>query len=100
MDLAEAGFELTQAEQHALARFGLALTSNSVLRMADDEGESLLPRHFGEACRLDSIPRLTSERSPPDAVLLRHTSHRSYRGTAQKAAVRALITMPPGSGLM
>jgi ATP-dependent DNA helicase RecQ len=100
LDLVKAGLELSEAEQQALPRFGLAMMANSALRIADEVGPSDLPRHFAEACRLDPTPRRTSDRVAADAVILRHTRHRGYSGRTQKAAVRALVTMPPGSTLM
>ncbi|WP_274378938.1 DEAD/DEAH box helicase [Sphingomonas cavernae] len=55
---------------------------------------------LGAALRLDTVPRDAYEPASPDAVLLRLTQHRRYRTIAQKAATRALLTQPPGSGLM
>lgn len=57
-----------------------------------DELDRLLP--------LDPRPRRRAESAPPDGVLLRCSPHQRYRTATQKAAVRALCTMPPGSSLL
>lgn len=91
---------LTPYERLALVRFGLALTNeDTALRIVDEED---LPSLTGlsAALVLDSRPRQVFEAASPDAVLLRLTKHRNYRTAAQKAAVRALLTQPTGSGLM
>src|SRR5262249_40573566 len=49
---------------------------------------------------LDSSPRVIQAAASPDAILLRHTPHRTYNTAAQKAGMRAILTMPPGAGLM
>ena len=98
--LAEYGVRLSASEIELLARFGLALTNNdAAVRVVDEED---MPGLSGltTALVLDGQPRQIFETASPDAVLLRLTDHSQYRTTAQKAAVRALLTQPDGSGLM
>jgi ATP-dependent DNA helicase RecQ len=49
---------------------------------------------------VDPGDRRTAVQGSPDALLRRLTSRPTYRSQAQKGAVRALVTQPPGSGLM
>src|SRR3546814_2503047 len=58
------------------------------------------PEGFWAAESLDTAPRRIQREYSPDAALLRHTSYQTYRTAAQKAGVRALLTMPPRGGLM
>jgi ATP-dependent DNA helicase RecQ len=100
IDISEIGFKLEREEKQILSQFGLAMATDSVLRLVDDRTDPHLPHSFFQSYGLDSAPRRTADRSLPDAILLRHSSHQSYSSRAQKAAIRALVTMPPGSGLM
>lgn len=100
LDLAAHPIALNFQEHADFFRFGLALTGDgSVLRIVDEED---LPALNGLpiALGLDSRPRQVFEVASPDAVLPRLTRHLNYRTTAQKVAVRALLTQPAGSGLM
>lgn len=98
--LAEYDIHLSTPEIRLLARFGLALTSNDrVIRVVDEEDMPGLSG-LSTALVLDGQQRQIFETASPDAVLLRLTDHREYRTSAQKAAVRALLTQPDGSGLM
>ena len=83
-----------------LTRFGLALTNNDMALRVVDEDDMPGLSGLTAALVLDGQPRQIFETASPDAVLLRLTDHREYRTSAQKAAVRALLTQPPGSGLM
>jgi ATP-dependent DNA helicase RecQ len=98
LDLEANGHQLSEADTGLLQRFGLSLAGDgAALRIAreDERIEGL-----EDALRLDSRIRQVVDAAPPDGVLLRFTSHVEYRSEAQKAAVRALLTQPPGSGLM
>lgn len=98
IDFREEDFFLTLVETALLQRFGLALTrGGQVLRIArEDERIAGL----ADALEFDPKSRQIVDPAPADAVLLRFTDHSEYRSEAQKAAVRALLTQPPGSGLM
>lgn len=98
--LADEGVTLSEAEKSSLRRFGMAQTGGGdVLRLLDDS-DPHEPVGLREAERLDTTLRTIRSEASPDAVLLRHTTHRTYRTPAQKAAVRALLTMPDGATLM
>lgn len=91
---------LTLDDYGLLGRFGLARTnSDTAVRIVDEEERSDLDG-LQAALRFDSAPRHAYEPASPDGVLLRLTQHECYRTVAQKAATRALLTQPPGSGLM
>ncbi|UUL82540.1 helicase-related protein [Sphingomonas qomolangmaensis] len=97
LDLASAGLELSDRERATLSRFGLSLNGN-IVRL--DGRPPDLPADFAEALALDSAPRRPYRTSPPDAMLLRLSQHQEYRCETQKAALRAVATMPPGATLM
>jgi len=98
IDLNKEGLPLSEVELELLPRFGLALSGNKdALRMrrpAEAVGG------LDQALKLDTRNRQTFEPASADGVLLRLTPHSHYQSEAQKAAVRALLTQPPGSGLM
>ena len=100
LDFSAYSITLTPDERAGFVRFGLALTNeDTALRIVDEEDLPGL-RGLSTALVLDSRPRQAFEGASPDAVLLRLTKHPHYRTAAQKAAVRALLTQPAGSGLM
>jgi ATP-dependent DNA helicase RecQ len=100
LDLNAFSITLSPDECAEFVRFGLALTNkDTALRIVDEEDLSSLGG-LSAALVLDSRSRQVFEVAPPDAVLLRLTKHPHYRIAAQKAAVRALLTQPAGSGLM
>lgn len=91
---------LTLDDYALLGRFGLARTnSDTAVRIVDEEDEVGLDG-LQAALRFDSAPRHAYEPASPDGVLLRLSQHERYRTVAQKAATRALLTQPAGSGLM
>lgn len=88
------------ANREALWRFGLEIV---------DEGTTVALRGSDRliASFPDFVTRTTTEVShinsgacAPDAFLLRITNRLEYRSPAQKAAVRAVATMPEGATLM
>jgi len=100
LDLDVLATPLTLEEYALYARFGLARTnSDTAVRIVDEEEQSDLDG-LQAALRFDSAPRHAYEPASPDGVLLRLSQHECYRTVAQKAATRALLTQPPGSGLM
>jgi ATP-dependent DNA helicase RecQ len=78
----------------------MALTNEGLaLRVVDEEDAPDL-KGLSSALVLDSRSRQVFEPASPDGLLLRLTKHSYYRTAAQKAAVRGLVTQPPGSALM
>jgi ATP-dependent DNA helicase RecQ len=59
-----------------------------------------LPEDLAEALKFDPHNRRPFKPEPPDGALLRLTRHTAYQNPTQKAAVRALLTMPTGSTLL
>jgi hypothetical protein len=49
--------------------------------------------------RLEPDLRRAFRPAPADAVLLRFSAHHRYQSETQKAALRALLTAPPGASL-
>lgn len=100
VDVPTLGISFTPDDEAAFRRFGLALTNeNMAVRIIDEEDPPGLSG-LAASLILDSRPRQVFEAASADAVLLRLTGHGQYKSVAQKAAVRALLTQPPGSGLM
>jgi ATP-dependent DNA helicase RecQ len=100
IELSDLDFSLTLDDYALLGRFGIARTkSDEALRLVDEEDIEGLGG-LSTALRFDPTPRHAYESASPDGVLLRLTNHTRYRTVAQKAATRALLTQPPGSGLM
>lgn len=97
LDLAQVDIALSDREFAILARFGLSRHGN-IVRLDGKPGD--LPADFAEALALDSTPRRPYRTAPPDAMLLRLSQHQEYRCETQKAALRAVATMPPGATLM
>lgn len=97
LDLAASGIALSNAEIDLAPRFGLTI-SGDIARL--DGRTSALPAELLQAMLLDSAPRRPYHESAPDAILLRWSEHRNYRCETQKAALRAVATMPPGATLM
>ena len=97
LSLAEHDIALTDEEAVLAPRFSILLASGSARLDGHISG---LPEDFVSAMRLDSALRRPYLAAPPDATLLRWSQHRSYRCETQKAALRAVATMPPGATLM
>ncbi|SON54542.1 ATP-dependent DNA helicase RecQ [Hartmannibacter diazotrophicus] len=98
MDREDLKPHLSDADVDAAPRFGLAIGA-SVIRLLDEKDDRT-PEGFWVAQDLDLSLRRYRDHLPPDAILLRHTSHPDYRSEGQKAAVRSLVTMPKGASLM
>jgi ATP-dependent DNA helicase RecQ len=99
LDLTGTTLALSAGETDGLARHGLAL-EGGILRIVDEQYDDRAPAGVWQAEALDAGSRRPYAAASPDAPLLRYTTHTAYRMAAQKAAVRALLTMPPGGGLM
>lgn len=96
--LVEEGIVLTSADKELLPRFGLALSgADEALRL---RFESDPVPGLESTLKFDPSSRQSFAPACPDGVLLRLMPHRRYQSDAQKAAVRALLTQPAGSGLM
>lgn len=98
------GIGLRPGDCEVLERFGVQVAAVSEhghrLFLLDDEPEDELDRSLATALRLDDSLRQPYETATPDAALLRLSGHTRYRTPTQKAAMRALLTMPPGATLL
>jgi ATP-dependent DNA helicase RecQ len=95
-----AGSGIPAEEIPELRRFGIQaqlLADGRLSLLLNDAGR--LPDSLKAALRLDPSLRRPYQHRLPDAVLLRLTSYTRYQTPTQKAAVRALLTMPPGGAL-
>lgn len=100
IDLQRNGIQLSKAEIQLLGRFGLSMAdAGRAVRIVEEEDPEGLAG-LSDALKFDNRTRQEYEPASPDGVLLRLAAHESYRTAAQKAAIRALLTQPPGSGLM
>lgn len=98
LDLSESGLALSDEEIGLLPRFGLAFGGEREALRLRDEPEAV--PGLDAALQLDTSNRKTFAPAPADGILLRLMPHDCYQSEAQKAAVRALLTQPAGSGLM
>ncbi|HZB38312.1 MAG TPA: hypothetical protein VE443_09980, partial [Beijerinckiaceae bacterium] len=94
------GFSLQSDEQNLLTRFGLTPSPGGALRLVDTGLlDDLLPG-FSRALAVQPASRRDGTSASPDGLLLRLSAHDAYRASSQKAAIRAVATMPPGAGLL
>jgi ATP-dependent DNA helicase RecQ len=98
LDLNESGLVLSEEEHRLLPRFGLALGGEREALRLLTEPEAV--PGLDAASQLDTRSRQAFAPAPADGILLRLTPHCLYQSEGQKAAVRALLTQPSGSGLM
>jgi ATP-dependent DNA helicase RecQ len=84
--------ELAQSERFALGfdEFGTRLRVDELHDIAPELMDSL---------RFEANERRTFRPAQADAALLRFSAHTSYQSDTQKAALRALLTAPPGASL-
>lgn len=101
LDLVESDVILNGDDLANLPRFGLkrVIVSGSDALIIDD-AEDLEIEGLSDVLRLDPSPRQTYPSACADALLLRHSSFDRYRAPTQKAAIRALATMPDGATLL
>lgn len=97
IDLAAERIQLQAGERELLDRFGLRPSADGASIRLSDAGT---PRWWPSSLDVDPNDRREMLPGSADAVLRRFTSNLFYRSQAQKAAVRALLTQPPSSGLM
>ncbi len=94
------GSVLTVNDLASLVRFGLEAHARNArtfdVILTDREP---LPEPLGRALRLDPVSRRPYEHAIADAVLHRATEFNTYQTPTQKAALRAVVTMPPGGTL-
>ncbi|WP_400766988.1 helicase-related protein [Methylosinus sporium] len=101
LDAAKSGVVFTADDLVGLARFGLKRIVGSVDdALIIDDADGLPLYGLSDVLRLDPTPRQTYPSACADALLLRYSSFDRYRAPTQKAAVRALATMPPGATLL
>ena len=101
LDISSSGLEFTPSDLDNLGRFGLKRIKGGgrdALIIADTE-EIPIGGLF-DVLRLDPAERQSYPSSCADALLLRHSTFNRYRAPTQKAAVRALATMPSGATLL
>ena len=94
------GLGATLQDLPSMRRFGIkaqVLAGDKLSLLLDDVGE--LPEALKAALRLDPLLRRPYKHALADAVLLRLTSYGQYHTPTQKAAIRALMTMPAGGSL-
>jgi ATP-dependent DNA helicase RecQ len=99
LNLAALDVLLGSAEIAELTRFGLARAPGDAIRLVVSELDEIAPG-LDAALQFDRRSRRVFRPATADAVLLRCSGHMAYQSETQKAAVRALITMPPGGALM
>jgi ATP-dependent DNA helicase RecQ len=91
---------LRPAEEALLSRFFLTKTFDGTsLRLVHDGLDDLVPG-LATALPLDAKSRRLLRSANADTVLRRLTAYDNYQSQTQKAAVRALLTMPGGAALM
>jgi len=101
LDLATSGIALTLEDRAALGRFGLksvATATGEALIIDDSDTGSVAG--LSDILRLDGHARQIYPSAAADAVLIRNSQFGQYRAPTQKAAVRALATMPGGASLL
>lgn len=88
---------LGQADLDLAERFGLIVGPHGI-RAAISEYETVA-EGLEAALRLDADSRRAFRPADPDAALLRFSDHTAYQSETQKAALRAVLTAPPGASL-
>ncbi len=101
LDLAKGEVTLISDDLANLSRFGLkrVAVSGGHALIIDDVDEFPI-QGLSDVLTLDPSPRQIYPSACADALLLRHSSFDQYRAPTQKAAVRALATMPDGGTLL
>lgn len=101
LDVVEAEFALRPGEAELLGRFGLMATPDggSVWLDRSEPLDDLLPG-FSRALAVQPEARRSTLAVTADAFLLRVSRHAAYQTPTQKAALRAVATMPPGASLL
>ena len=84
-------------EMAASERFALGFDEFGT-RLRVDELNDVAP-DLADALRFEADERRAFKPAQADAALLRFSAHRHYQSDTQKAALRALLTAPPGASL-
>lgn len=97
--------EIESVSAHTLSEFGLSKRckdgiANLLISHHEDSKEHPIIKRLVEAGRLHSYSRRPYEPAVGDGLLTRLTHFSSYRTPTQKAAARAVLTMPAGGSLM
>lgn len=102
LDVARSGAAVGAEDLRHLRRFGLKLVavSNGDARIIIDDADPLPLEGLAEVLRLDPTSRQNYPSACADALLLRHSTFDHYRAPTQKAAIRALATMPDSATLL
>jgi ATP-dependent DNA helicase RecQ len=101
LNLGTGGVTLGESDLADLGRFGLKRVAGaSTDALIIDDAEVLAIGGLSDVLRLDPGKRQIYPSSSADAVLLRNSPFDHYRAPTQKAAVRALATMPDGATLL
>jgi ATP-dependent DNA helicase RecQ len=87
--------DVTQAE-----RFGLWVRDDRCVVSILEENLDACAPNLSSIARHDNSNRRLYASAPADAPLLRYSGHQRYRSETQKAAIGALLTMPPGASMM
>lgn len=101
--LATMGHDLSWLDDSTAARFGLAFTQEYLRWLGPTacDPDALLPTGVDAAAVLDEREARPTLSAPPDGILGKYAEdYAGYRIPTQKAALRALATMPPGATLM
>ena len=93
--------DLSELGRGRLDRFGLAVTPDgeAFMMVAPDHLcglDASLPLHL----RLDEDSRTPGDPLTPDAFLLAYSAHKRFKSPFQKAAARAVVTMPAGGAMI
>lgn len=97
--------ELEAVSTHTLSEFGLSKKckdgiASLLVSHHEDSREHPIIKRLVKAGRLQSTSRRPYEPAVGDGLLARLTHFSSYRTPTQKAAARAVLTMPSGGSLM
>ncbi len=92
---------MASLERPVLLRFGLVITPDrKAFAITETEAERGVDEALALALRLDASIRSPAAPASPDAHLLAYSGHASYKSTFQKAAARAVVTMPAGAAMI
>ena len=97
--------DIPQNQLKSLNRFGLqcsgeTATGLTIVLYDSPVLRGELSNNFQKCLQLDPFSRRTETASVGDGVLARIAGYQRYRCSTQKAAVRALLTMPSGSTMV
>ena len=99
LDLGTEALSVSEEERALLRRFELAEVGDGALRLTEGRTSGGL-EGLATALRVDVEPRTIFAEAAADAALVRIGRHRAYRSETQRAAVSAMLTMPPSASLM